>query len=45
MVRNYVGYKYVHIDESINGSFDVNFTVKLSEHPDKYVSEIVKRGN
>ena len=42
--KNYVGYKYLHIDKSVNGTFDVNFTVKLSEHPNKYVSEITKRG-
>lgn len=43
--KTHVGYKYLHIDKSVNGSFDVNFTVELSEHPNKYVSEITKRGH
>ena len=42
--KHHVGYKYLHIDKSVNGTFDVNFTVELSECPDKYVSEITKRG-
>lgn len=40
--NKHIGYQYIHIDKSINGSFDVNFTVTVSEHPTKWTSEVVK---
>ncbi len=40
--KNYVDYQYVHVDKSVNGTFDVNFTVELSEQPTKCTSEVVK---
>ncbi len=42
--NKHIGYHYVHIDKSVNGSFNINFTVEFPEHPNKYVTEIVKRG-